>query len=45
MLEDDVHATTQQILVTSQLAKNDAVRNLKTVSQQRQSSRGQGEWR
>ncbi|KAL6335432.1 hypothetical protein AAG906_029675 [Vitis piasezkii] len=43
MLEDDVCTTTQQILVTSQPAKNDAIRNPKTVSQRRQSSRGQDE--
>ena len=43
MLEDDVCTATQQILVTSQPAKNDAVRNPKIVSQRRQSSRGQDE--
>ena len=42
MLEDDVCAATQQILVTSQPAKNDAVRNPKVASQSRQSSKGQG---
>ena len=30
MLEDDVHVATQQILVTGQSIKNDAVRNPKT---------------
>ncbi|KAL6343022.1 hypothetical protein AAG906_017042 [Vitis piasezkii] len=43
MLKDDVRATTQQILVTSQPAKNDVVRDPKTASQRRQSSKGQGE--
>ena len=42
MLEDDVHAATQQILVTSQLARNDAVRSPKPSSQRRLPSRGQG---
>nr|CAN67790.1 hypothetical protein VITISV_041882 [Vitis vinifera] len=36
MLKDDVCAATQQILVTSQPTKNDAVRNPKIVSQRRQ---------
>ena len=45
MLEDDVRATTQQILVTSQPTKNDAVRDPKTASQRRQSSKGQDEQR
>ena len=35
MLDDDVRAATQQILVTNQLAKNDSTRNFKTVDQRR----------
>ena len=41
MLEDDVRTTTQQILVTSQLARNDVTRNLKPSSQRRHHNRGQ----
>ena len=43
MLEDNVCAATQQILVTSQWAKNDVIRNPKATSQRKQPSRGQGE--
>ena len=32
MLEDDVHAATQQVLVTSWLAKNDSARSSKASS-------------
>ena len=42
MLEDDVHAATQQILVTSQSTRNDAVRSPKPSSQRRLPSKGQG---
>ena len=45
MLEDGVCVATKQILVTSQPAKNNAVRNPKSASQRRQSSRGQGKQR
>ena len=45
MLEDDVHAATQQILVTGQSAKNDEIRNPKAMSQRRQPSKGLGEQR
>ena len=43
MLEDDVRAATQQILVTGQSARNDTARNLKPSSQRRLPNRGQGE--
>ena len=42
MLEDDVRAATQQILVTDQSVRNGAARNLKSSSQRRLSNRGQG---
>ena len=45
MLEDNVRAATQQILVTGQSAINDATRNLKPSSQRRPPSRRQGEQR
>lgn len=40
MLDDDVRAITEQILVTSRLAKNDHARSLKPSSQLRQASEG-----
>ena len=43
MLEDDVCATTQQILVTSQSTRNDAIRSPKPSSQRRPPRKGQGE--
>ena len=42
ILEDEVRATTQQVLVTSRLAINDSARSSKAMSQQRQMGRGQG---
>ena len=36
ILEDEVRATTQQVLVTSRLAINDSARSSKAMSQQRQ---------
>ncbi|RVX00756.1 hypothetical protein CK203_026480 [Vitis vinifera] len=41
MLEDDVQATTQQVLVAGQAARNDTTRNFKSSSQQGPSNRGQ----
>ena len=41
MLEDDVRSTTQQVLVTSQPAKNDSTKGSKTTSQRRQMGKGQ----
>ena len=41
MLEDDVRTTTQQVLVTSQPAKNDSTKGSKTTSQRRQMGKGQ----
>ena len=43
MLEDDVHATTQQILVTRPSARNDVKKSSKPPNQQRLSSGKQGE--
>ena len=43
MLEDDVRATTQQILVAGQLARNNSERSSKPPNQPRPSGRGQGE--
>lgn len=43
MLEDDVSAATQQILVADQTTRNDAVRNLKPSSQRGPPNREQGE--
>ena len=43
MLEDDVRATTQQVLVAGQAARNDTIRNFKSSSQQGPSNRGQVE--
>lgn len=43
MLEDDVCAATQQILVADQTMRNDAVRNLKPSSQRGPLNREQGE--
>lgn len=40
MLDDDVRAITEQILVTSRLAKNDHARSSKPSSQLRQASEG-----
>ena len=40
MLEDDVRAATQQVLVTNRPAKNNSAMSSKTLSQQKQSSRG-----
>ena len=45
MLEDDVRAATQQILITDQSARNDAVRSSKPSNQRRPPSQGQGEQR
>lgn len=45
MLEDDVRAATQQILVTGQSVRNDATRNLKPSSQRRPPEMRQGEQR
>lgn len=45
MLENDVHATIQQILVTGQSAKNDAIRSSKPSNQRKPPSRGQGNQR
>ena len=39
MLENDVRAPTQQILVTGQSARNDAEKNAKPSNQQRSSGR------
>ncbi|RVW21303.1 hypothetical protein CK203_110085 [Vitis vinifera] len=44
MLEDDVRATTQQVLVAGQAARNDTIRNFKSSSQQGPSNRGQMAW-
>ena len=41
ILEDDVYAATQQILVTNRLAKNDLAENFKTTSQHRQTGKRQ----
>ena len=41
ILEDDVYAATQQILVTNRPAKNDLAENFKTTSQQRQTGKRQ----
>ena len=41
MLEDDVRATSQQILVTNQSTKNDKARSSKPSSQTRQGGRSQ----
>ncbi|KAL6323501.1 hypothetical protein AAG906_039076 [Vitis piasezkii] len=41
ILEDDVRATTQPILVTSRPAKNDLAENFKTMSQRRQTGKRQ----
>ena len=43
MLEDDVRAATQQVLVAGQAARNDTTRNFKPSSQQGPSNRGQVE--
>ena len=43
MLENDVHATTEQILVTGPSARNDVKRSSKPLNQQRLSGRRQGE--
>lgn len=45
MLEYDVRATTQQVLVTNRPIKNDAATNPKAANQQKQLSRGQGRQR
>lgn len=45
MLEDDVRATTQQVLVTNRPIKNNAAANPKAANQQKQLSRGQGRQR
>ena len=45
MLEDDIRAATQQVLVTSRPTKNDSARSSKTTSQRRQMGRGQGKQR
>ena len=45
MLEDDVRATTQQVLVAGQATRNDTTRNFKPSSQQGPSNRGQVERR
>ena len=42
MLEDDVRAATQQVLVTNQLAKNDSARSSKIVGQRRKTGKWQG---
>ncbi|KAL6334415.1 hypothetical protein AAG906_014993 [Vitis piasezkii] len=39
MLEDDVHAATQQVLVTNRLTKHDKTRNSKPLNQLRQASK------
>ena len=41
MLEDDVHAPTHLVLITSRLSRNDLVGNSKTTSQRRQTDKGQ----
>ena len=41
MLEDDIRAISQQVLVTNQLAKNDKSRSSKPSNQTRQGSRRQ----
>ncbi|XP_034707008.1 uncharacterized protein LOC117930459 [Vitis riparia] len=45
MLEDDIHAATQQILVTRQPFRSDVARSSKPLSQQRPLNRRQGEQR
>lgn len=42
MLQDDVRAITQRVLVTSQPARKDLTKSSKTTSQRRQVGRGQG---
>lgn len=42
MLEDNIRAATQQVLVTSRPAKNDSTRSSKTMSQRRQMGMEQG---
>lgn len=41
MLKDDVHATTQQVLVTNRNARNDSIRNSKPENQCRKIGKGQ----
>ncbi|XP_034711355.1 uncharacterized protein LOC117933891 [Vitis riparia] len=45
MLEDDIHATTQQVLVTGQTAKSEVTKNFKAPNHPGSSSRGQEERR